>query len=782
MRSRGNSGRDAVKCPKCGVKIPLPGDPAEASGQAESSQTSERPATTKRDAELRRMLLRAKKKASDPGAPSGRGADRTVPDIAVPPDDTSPDYGMDQTMPMGRNAMTARDLGTSNFGHTERDDRRGAETIRRNRQDTPRAAAIKSISRGRPQPPPAIQRPVVDEPTYTGPMPGRTPHITPSGSDLSRFLTPGNYLVRVEESVYEPVSEKDLVRLLNAGVFFAIDELCGEDGKWIPISSPELFSDLKGRLAHRAHHMLARVVPPKPAAQFDRPADPDDVVAALDDGPTSAPSVIVDDIASTPEPPAGAAPTSRRKRLALLVVPLLGLLGIVFVGVVMLFVPNASDWASGLVASTPAEFGDDASSLTILSEEDAGVIDPVPAFQLAIAGIHSSYSVADSIDGMLNYAQEIGDDTAATLLAFEKWKRKPSSVDANPLVEKLMAREQWVAARQVANWVVVTHGASAELATVIETSLRRQFEAETVVDITTERFARLVRIDAGKRPTLILQDHRGTNWTVWLDLGQKAWRNDIAAYRLCQLMVCHFRIPETRQARIDKETFLELARSASDDSRDMAEKLQSDFDWDSDGGVKGSIREVPDGAPWPIELSQIWRPWLTAGSGLTKLDDDVEHAHTQVAFFGADKVYPELRGMNARQLARQVSSILLFDYLVNNWNRFAPAEENWGSRTRIDNGLIYSLEDSAAFSEGDSVRVRGRFSWSRRFSRATVESVKELNKDHVEEFLFPNATKDDKDKLEEMWKQRTRALRRINQLVKKYGADDVYALDNRPSR
>ncbi len=763
MRSRGSSERIAVKCPKCGVAIPL-------ATTSRPPRPIVPPSPGSTDADLRRMLARAKKRRTTDITNTADSPDRTVPDLKALRDDTEPEHAADlgaRTMPMGRSALTARDLGTDGG-----DDRLGASTIRK-RLDTPRAVAIVPALRP-PLPPAAIERPVVDEPTYTGPMPGRAPHITPSGSDLSRFLEPGNYFVRVEDSVYEPVSEKDLVRLLNAGVFFAIDELRPDGGDWQPISSPELFSDLKGRLAHRAHHMLARVAPPRPASEFGRPA-PDEPPAVE----PATPKIIIHEQATIPDP-APAPPPKKRSaaRLVALVVVPLALLATV-VGVALLLMPRQPSWT--LVWDGDVGFDEvDAAGLSVLAAEDAGEFDPVPAFQSAVAAINSAHAVADSIDGLLNVAKESRDERAILTLSFEKWKRQPTSVEPDALIAGLMKRQSWQAARAVANWSVATRGDSKELQSVIDTSLRQQFESEAPTEVTAKKFTRLVRIDPGKRPSFVVEDKAGQQWTIWPDLGDDEWRNDIAAYRLCQLIVCHFRIPETREMLMDKATLQALAAAGRDDTQDMVGRMKGDFDWDKDGVLHGSIRMVPKGAPWPIEISQIWRPWLTAGSGLAQLDASVEPAHQQVAFFGADRVYPEIHGLHARQLARQVSSILLVDYLVNNWNRFAPTEEDWGSRTRIDDGLISSVQDSAAFFSGESVRVRGRFSWSKRFSRATVESLKKLDRKVAEEFLFPNASKDELGRIDDLWTQRTRALRRIEKLVKKYGADDVYALDERP--
>jgi hypothetical protein len=414
-----------------------------------------------------------------------------------------------------------------------------------------------------------------------------------------------------------------------------------------------------------------------------------------------------------------------------------------------------------------------------IDEGEPEPIDPTPAFQSAEAAVRSARDVADTIDGLLYGAKAAGDEDAITTLSWMKWQREPTAVDSEELTRRLMERSEWQNARRVANWLIATRGESKRLRKLVDRSIERQFAEETVVNVNAGRFKRIVGIDTGHRPALFLEDGDGARWVVWPDLGQHEWRDDIAVYRLCQVMVCHFEIPETRPMTMRRKAWRALVKASDKPVAEMARRLRGDFDWEKKR-VGGSIRRIPDAVPWPIEATAIWRPWLTAGTSPKDLAADAEEGHLRIAFVGAEKVFPELQGIAARQMARQISSMLLVDFLVGNWNRFAPREDQWGSRTSIDHGLIYSLDDTAAFLGEGSVRVKGRFSWVQRFSKATIDSLERLRAEDVDALLFPDATKEEKKKLEMLWSQRRRALRRVGKLVKEYGADDVFALDRPP--
>lgn len=775
------SSKRAVKCPSCGGAIPLEREPAQPASQESPRKKSQTQvglpgrggATT--DEDLRKLLLQAKRKRSTDAprreairAPLGP-ADDTQPESQVP-EDTQPDAN-DMTLPVGRSARTARELGTAGGPPP-------TPLPSRPRLDTPRAGARMQTFGTRHEP---------DEPTYTGPAPGRTPKVTPSKEDLGRFLVPGNYYVRVEDVIYAPVPHTTVAELVDAGVMLGVDEIAAEDGEWTTIVAGGPLGGLRGRLSHRAHHMLARAASARPASEYGRPPADEgrsEPLSGVSQTTGGAPSDADDTLAApTADDTPGVlpAPAKKKSRAPLFVVAAF-FLAMTGIAAALLLVPGVTDQLTAQIMreEPPEEPVDETPTLPatgVAVAEEPPPPDPTPAYQSAHAAIDSAVAVADSIDGLLNGAREHGPEELATTLMWMKWLRSPEDLDSHDLMQRMMKRGDYRQARQVANWLVATEGESDKLEKLVKESLEKQFAEETDVEISAGEFARILRVEPGHRPALVLEKKNGERWIFWPDLGKEGWRGDIAVYRLCQLMVCHFSIPETRSAVVDKKAWKALVRASEESVAEIAKKMRSDFDWSQKGVLRGSLRFDPGGARWPVEATSIWRPWLTAGTGTSKLDQSSEEAHHAVAFFGAEKVIPELDGVGARQLARQVSDLLLVDYLVSNWNRFAPVEEEWGTRTHITDGLVVSVDDSAAFLGEDSVRVRGRFSWASRFSRTTIESLRKLDSDEVGPLLFPEASKAEKEKLELLWSQRRKALRRIDKLVKKYGADDVFSLD-----
>ncbi len=786
------STKSSIRCPKCGGAIPLPSDPEEEDitqpGGRERSRTEVgAPGPSPRDDELRALLRKAKKERKSSSnarrdtqrrpTHSGRepSPDETQPD-AQPAGAraASPEDEIAATMPVGSGAVRAAEFAPT------RSPRSPGSSAQRPRLDTPRAGAqMFSGSVSFDQAP--------DEPTFVGPMPGRAPKITPTERDLGKFLVPGNYMVRVEDVVYAPVPHETVGELVDRGVLLGVDEIAAEDGEWTRIAGQGPLDGLRERLSHRAHHMLARVADGRPASDFGRPPPPDEPEPEVEIGPgdIGTPAATDDLDEEIPEPvrtdtigmpaekeiPAPAKTRRSRKFLGLMVTVA------VVAGVSAAFVIPSVTRTLDEPAQTPAPVVDDpaTSSPDIVETE---VLDPVPAYLSAKATVESSIAVADRVDGLLTTAIETGaDEKLVTQLTWWKWQRAPESVDSEELVSRLMADGEYRAARQVANWILTKDGKSERLEKLVGESIDKQFARDEPTTIGTDEFARLERVEPGQRPALVFEKQDGSRWSFWPDLGKNAWRGDIAVYRLCQLMVCHFEIPETREARIDRKTFKALVAKAPSAESETARRLMSDFAWGEDDIVRGSLRRSGRGARWPIEATTIWRSWLTAGTGTAKLDGPTDEAHHAVAFFGAEKVDDELGGISARRLARQISDILLIDYLVGNYNRFAPTEENWGTRTRMVKGLVVSVDDSAAFLSEDSVRVRGRFSWASRFSKTTIDSLKNLDEKRVNELLFPDATPEEAEKLDSFWSQRKKALRRVDKLVKKYGAKDVFSLD-----
>ncbi len=266
-----------------------------------------------------------------------------------------------------------------------------------------------------------------------------------------------------------------------------------------------------------------------------------------------------------------------------------------------------------------------------------------------------------------------------------------------------------------------------------------------------------------------------------------AWRDEIAAWRLCEIMTCHFEVPRNRAARITRTEMETLVDAGSSESQSAYRDQLDSLEWQTetvDGSevevVYGALKDWPgEWAPFPIEVTDIWRPWLSVPGA--DLDQPVEQALAELKNVQGGRFYEqlddELDGATTRSMARELSAILVFDYLTNNWDRFVGAEERYGVNNPFADGHFVSLNNGSAFQTRDSTRVKGRFSWTSRFSRSTVASLRLMAPEFVSTALYPDPTGLEEAKLEVFWEQRNRVLERVDELKQARGEDAVMAFD-----
>ena len=258
------------------------------------------------------------------------------------------------------------------------------------------------------------------------------------------------------------------------------------------------------------------------------------------------------------------------------------------------------------------------------------------------------------------------------------------------------------------------------------------------------------------------------------------WRVEVAAWRFCELVVCHFEIFRVEPAIMTREFLDELVGDT-----DQFAQLAAQADWqilEVDGqdveAVRGSLEYIPndDLAPFPIEFRPLWRNWVTAGTSPQSLEGPVTDHLQRIedladgAFY--DGLVASLADVPTTSVAREVSSLLLFDFLTNNWERFFTRSENYGLNNPVYAGQLVSRHNGDAFQPRTSRRVQGRFEWTTRFSRSTVASIRALERDLTFEVLFPEARATDR-RLQIMWSQREAMLERVDQLSARHGEEDV---------
>lgn len=259
------------------------------------------------------------------------------------------------------------------------------------------------------------------------------------------------------------------------------------------------------------------------------------------------------------------------------------------------------------------------------------------------------------------------------------------------------------------------------------------------------------------------------------------WRAEVATWRFCELVVCHFDVYEVQPA-VATRAFFEGLHGAGED----LDELLAEASWEtvelhgeSVEAVRGSLERLPDTspAPFPIEYRPLWRNWLTAGSPTDFVDQPATAQLDQIEQVAdgqfATALQSPLDEMSTGDVARAVSSLLVFDYLTNNWERWSTNPATYGQNNPIVDSRMIARHNAPTFQPRASNRVRGRFEWTSRFSRSTVASIRALDRETTLEVLFPEATAGERRRFNVMWSQRNDLLERIDTLVARHDERDV---------
>ncbi len=254
---------------------------------------------------------------------------------------------------------------------------------------------------------------------------------------------------------------------------------------------------------------------------------------------------------------------------------------------------------------------------------------------------------------------------------------------------------------------------------------------------------------------------------------EDGWEGEVAAFMFCEIATCGFRVPRSRRAKISYKNFFKLYPMGTDSQKNYAERFD-DLRWETEevDGKKvrflyGVLKDwVPRMVDWPIEYTELWSTWLDPNVAL----------QTQTAAFEElgllekknrliwKKLKPHM-GVPVGLVAGELSNIMSFDFLVNNWDRFSEKEDFYGVNNQFSDGHFLSLDNGAAFGLRHSLRVEKRFENVRRFSRNFVASVR-ICDPRIDRYLFPNRTKTSKRKLTFFHERRETFLNHISELLK----------------
>ena len=262
---------------------------------------------------------------------------------------------------------------------------------------------------------------------------------------------------------------------------------------------------------------------------------------------------------------------------------------------------------------------------------------------------------------------------------------------------------------------------------------------------------------------------------------QSNYRSEIAAYRLCPAMKCGFDVPMNIPVYFDFDVFSSLyARNAANPKEEFKEIIPTKLE-NGKYRVNGTYKAwIPDFADYPIEFTEIWKPWLNPGTPKAELQmpaqtllPKIAQKHARGDKF-AKKLMPHLENLSVYGLARQISNLIVFDFLINNWDRFSGADELKGINCQIAHGRFMSIDNGASFSQTPHAKPQKHLHEISRFSRMTYEAIKNFNKEEMKDYLFPNANEFEIQKFETFWSQRQAYLDYVELCISKNGNDETF--------
>lgn len=262
---------------------------------------------------------------------------------------------------------------------------------------------------------------------------------------------------------------------------------------------------------------------------------------------------------------------------------------------------------------------------------------------------------------------------------------------------------------------------------------------------------------------------------------QSNYRSEIAAYRFGFAMKCGFDVPRNFPVYFDFKEFSGLyARNSANLKTEFKEILPTRIDKDL-FRVDGTFKQwIPDFADFPIEMTELWKDWLNPGFSKADLNAPleqilplIEKKHPRGKDF-TQKLQKHIQNTTKYALAKQISNLIVFDFLINNWDRFSGLKDFYGVNCQIANGRFMSIDNGASFANTPNPKPQKNLHRIQRFSKVTYDAIRAFDKNELLEFLFPNASKMEIGKIDTLWKLRQEFLDYIDSCIKKNGEDETF--------
>lgn len=307
------------------------------------------------------------------------------------------------------------------------------------------------------------------------------------------------------------------------------------------------------------------------------------------------------------------------------------------------------------------------------------------------------------------------------------------------------------------------------------------------------QLTRLERLGGGSTITLKfkLEDVTVGAFKPYQNRFQSNYRAEIAAYRLCELIHCAFEVPQNTEVRIAEDDFLDLYGLSSLRGNDGYAAGFGDLLWFEDAAgerwLHGTLKEwVPGFTQFPIEFTDVWEPLVSDYINRERLEamtfEDAVRGLANRDRGNRPGIVERAEDTTALGLAHQISNLHVFDYLLNNWDRYSG--EFWGVNCQWNHGHFVSIDNGASLQASSSGAHASGTTWNRLgrvhvFSRRTIEAIRALDPERTYALLFPERAEhpDERDRFKLFMERRTRLLNRIDSEIEARGIDDVLIFD-----
>ncbi|GEM_PF-4362578 len=567
-------------------------------------------------------------------------------------------------------------------------------------------------------------------------------------TDILDVLGKGQFRLRVEGIIYEPVDKYGLTQLIKGGVLLGAEDIAEAGGDWMPISKHPVFGELRKRMAAEAHALLAKVTGSVDRSTFQGEDSAegqeteilDNLSGVLEEGRKTQQETHSDIILNDDRPTAP--PLTEDSDTSFEDVDLVSDSSVLR----SLEEPDAQTKREPEVQKTMQMFAmkreklpedilptqnlpsslDDTIDVALV--EISEIQDEAPKKKSPVGLFLAIFLIAGLLIAGVIYADSLGyldslkgvQATPTTPDKKEKPKEKPpiEKAQKNTLDKIQEVKKEGVEAKKK----------DGKKTTIV----KENSPSEKITGLDGMAF---ISKASGKAKALIFEKEKN-RFILIPETEPKGLDKILAAQKMCELLHCPFNQNKVNVITIDGGDLKEW------DPRFTSAKGQK---------VRAFIQPISKES-FSIANVNKWRSTLGSTKNAKKGD------HT----FDKTKV-------SNLHFARQLSGVLLRDYLVNDWNRFERKPSHLG----VDKDGLVDQVSNVAFGLRASGRVKGRFSWTAVFPSEMVEELRKLKKETTLELLFPNASAKDKSRFNVFWKQRNSALKRIDALIAESGKGNV---------